>query len=138
MQEIRLEEYQIPAYLIDSTHLHFELGESGTLVKSNLQMRLNPDYPQHKGVALVLDGVELDLKRITIDGHALLATDYSIDEETLTVHKVPKCFELECVTHIKPHQNTYWKGYTNPVICSALSVRHRAFVKSPIIWTAPM
>lgn len=110
MQEIRLEEYQIPAYLIDSTHLHFELGESGTLVKSNLQMRLNPDYPQHKGVALVLDGVELDLKRITIDGHALLATDYSIDEETLTVHKVPKCFELECVTHIKPHQNTSLEG----------------------------
>lgn len=110
VREIRLEEYQVPAYLIDSTRLHFELGESGTLVKSNLQMRLNPDYPQHAGVPLVLDGVDLELKRIAIDGHNLTEDAYSIDAESLTIHKAPKCFELECVTLIKPHENTSLEG----------------------------
>lgn len=110
MRETRLDEYQVPTYLIDSTRLHFELGETGTLVKSNLQMRLNPDYTEHSGVPLVLHGVDLELKRIAIDGHALTEADYAVDEETLTIHKVPKCFEFECVTYIKPHENTSLEG----------------------------
>ncbi len=110
VREIRLAEYQVPAYLIDTTHLHFELGESGTLVKSVLQMRLNPEYPDQSGVSLVLHGVDLQLKRIAIDGHNLSDDAYAVDDETLTIHKVPKCFELECVTLIKPHENTSLEG----------------------------
>jgi len=110
VREIRLAEYQVPAYLIDTTHLHFELGESGTLVKSILQMRLNPEYPEHAGVPLVLHGVDLQLKRVAIDGHNLANDAYEVDEETLTIHKVPKCFEFECVTLIKPHENTSLEG----------------------------
>lgn len=110
VREIRLDEYQVPSYLIDTTHLHFELGETGALVKSNLQMRLNPDYPQQSGVPLVLHGVDLALKRVAIDGHTLTAEDYTVDDETLTIYKVPKCFEFECVTLIKPHENTSLEG----------------------------
>jgi len=110
VREIRLAEYQVPAYLIDTTHLHFELGESGTLVKSILQMRLNPEYPDQSGAPLVLHGVDLELKRVAIDGHNLKADAYEVDDETLIIHKVPKCFEFECVTLIKPHENTSLEG----------------------------
>jgi len=110
VREIRLDEYQVPQYLIDSTRLHFELGENATLVKSNLQMRLNPDYPEQSGVPLTLHGVDLNLRRIAIDGHTLAEADYVVEDETLTIAKVPKCFELECVTLIKPHENTSLEG----------------------------
>jgi aminopeptidase N len=110
VREIRLAEYQVPAYLIDTTHLHFELGEFGTLVKSILQMRLNPEYPDQAGVPLVLHGVDLQLKRVAIDGHNLADDAYEVDDETLIIHKVPKCFEFECVTLIKPHENTSLEG----------------------------
>ena len=110
VKEVRLDEYEVPRYLIDSTRLHFELGEAGTLVKSNLQMRLNPEYPEHNDVALLLHGADLHLRRLAIDGHELDESRYSIEDEVLTIHRVPKCFELECVTLIKPHENKSLEG----------------------------
>ncbi len=39
---IHLKDYQVPDYLIDETHLTFELYEDRTLVHAQLVMRRNP------------------------------------------------------------------------------------------------
>lgn len=119
-REIRLADYQVPSYLIDTTQLHFELGEAATLVKSNLHLRRNPECQIKGEVPLILHGVDLQLKRIAIDGKDLEQSHYHLEGETLLVHKVPKQFELECVTLIRPDQNTSLEGLykSNTMFCT--------------------
>ena len=119
-REIRLQDYRAPDYLIDCTHLHFELGDAATLVKSTLQMRRNPESDATEETPLVLDGVDLTLRRVAIDGHNLEEHEYSIDEESLTIAEVPSNFELECVTLIKPQDNKSLEGLyrSNAMFCT--------------------
>ncbi|MCF7981335.1 MAG: aminopeptidase N [Pseudomonadales bacterium] len=119
-KEVRLADYQIPSYLIDTTHLHVELEEAATLVKSNLQIRRNPKCRLEGKVPLVLHGVDLQLKRIALDGHALKPTDFQVDDETLIIPQVPKNFELECETLIRPALNTSLEGLykSNNLYCT--------------------
>ncbi len=108
--EIRLENYRVPAYLIDKTRLHFELGEAGTLVKTNLQLRRNPECEREGQVALELQGTELLLKRLVLDGKVLGASDYQVLPDALLIPEVPDEFELECVTLIHPETNSSLEG----------------------------
>ncbi len=106
---IYLKDYRVPDFLIDTTALRFELFESHALVHSTLCMRRNPEA-QNRDAALVLDGCELTLESLSIDG-ALLAEDaYRIDEESLSVDEVPDQFTLECVTRFEPQNNTSLEG----------------------------
>ncbi len=45
---IHLKDYQAPEYLIDETHLTFELYEDRTLVHAQLVMRRNPERPARR------------------------------------------------------------------------------------------
>ena len=53
---IHLKDYQAPEYLIDETHLTFELYEDRTLVHAQLVMRRNPERPAGKLPPLELHG----------------------------------------------------------------------------------
>ncbi|MFT5484323.1 MAG: aminopeptidase N [Halieaceae bacterium] len=105
---IKLSDYKVPPYLIDETHLEFELGEEYTLVRSRLSMRLNPAADTVE--PLVLDGVELELMEVEIDGKVLPPSAYHLTESTLTIATLPTAFELACVTRINPAQNTALEG----------------------------
>lgn len=106
---IYLKDYQVPDFLIDNTDLHFQLGEAATLVKSSLSIRRNPDSNK-PDAALVLQGCDLELRRLLIDGKALDSGDYYIEDETLTIPDVPDAFELLCVTCIYPQNNKSLEG----------------------------
>lgn len=108
--EIRLKDYRVPSWLIDQTRLHFELGEAGALVKANLMLRRNPECALKGPVALELQGVELELKRLVLDGKPLAAADYRVTPESLLITGVPDQFELECVTLIHPEKNKSLEG----------------------------
>jgi len=60
--------------------------------------------------ALVLDGEELELRSIKIDGRTLDSHEYSVTEESLEIAHVPDSFEIECVTWIKPQDNKRLEG----------------------------
>ncbi len=106
---IYLKDYTPPDYLIDETHLTFQLFETHTMVHSRLVMRKNPAAERHSGV-LVLNGAKLELDELVIDGRALDQAAYSVDGEELSVPGVPDDFILECVTKIKPQENTSLEG----------------------------
>ena len=104
---IRLADYAPPAYLVDTLDLTFDLREEGTRVTARSAIRARMPGA---GVALRLDGVGLELESIHIDGRALGAHEFSVDEAGLTIPRPPKSFVLEVVTRIHPARNTALEG----------------------------
>ena len=116
-QETFLADYQIPNYLIDTVHLHFELDAAKTHVRSVLSMRKNP---QSEGGDCVLDGEQLELLSIKIDGRELQGNEYQRTEKTLLLSSLPDKFELEIETLIQPDKNTALEGlyHSGSLLCT--------------------
>jgi aminopeptidase N len=107
---VRLAEYRPPGFLIDTVELIFELGDNDTRVKSRLRIRRNPNSSEHSG-ALHLDGEELALVSLTLDGEPLGANRYELPAEGgLIVPDVPDAFSLDIETRISPETNTALSG----------------------------
>ncbi|NNG02901.1 MAG: aminopeptidase N, partial [Inquilinus sp.] len=110
---IRLEDYRVPDFLIDGVDLTFDLGEEGTTVTSRLAIRRNPAAGR-PGAPLVLDGQELELVSVAVDGEAWGANRYRVDDESLTLPDMPDAFTLDVETRIEPRKNTALEGlYTS-------------------------
>lgn len=108
---VRLADYRAPDFLIDSVALSFELDEANTEVSSVMRLRRND---QATGNSLVLNGRDLELVSIKIDGHLLDAGEYELETERLSIPSVPSIFTLEIVTRIHPQDNTSLGGlYTS-------------------------
>ena len=106
---IYLKDYQVPDFLIDNTDLHFTLGEDGTQVISRLQIRRNPES-SNVNASLVLDGEDLELTALQLDGRTLAANEYQLMEGGLSIPGLPDKFSLECTTTIHPQLNTSLEG----------------------------
>src|SRR5580700_3132223 len=107
-----LAEYRPPDFVIDRVELSFNLGEDETLVRSHLAVRRNPAAgtpPLH------LDGEELELVSIALDGGALAHERYRIEADgDLTILDPPEAFALDIQVKIKPQLNTALSGlYTS-------------------------
>ena len=109
-QPVRLADYRPPAFLIDAVDLVFELEDSDTRVKSRLRIRRNPDNSDPTA-PLHLDGEELDLVSLALNGEPLGANRYqSSGEGGLTIADVPDAFTVEIETRISPKRNTALSG----------------------------
>ncbi|MFF7107051.1 aminopeptidase N [Pseudomonas sichuanensis] len=108
-QVIYLKDYQAPEYLIDETHLTFELFEDHTLVHAQLVMQRNP--ARGAGLPpLVLDGQQLELLRASLDDQELQAGDYQLDDSSLTLQPKTERFTLDTSVKIHPESNTALEG----------------------------
>ena len=114
-----LKDYKKPDYKIRTVDLTFDLDEQNTTVKSVLHLVADYDVPKG-GHPLVLDGRELELKSIKIDGEAVDERAYSLDDESLTIYNPPADFKLEIETVIHPKANTKLEGLyvSNGTFCS--------------------
>jgi aminopeptidase N len=102
-----LKDYQPPDFNISATHLEFHLDAARTRVVSRLQMHRCSADP---AAELVLDGVELDLLELRVDGRLLDAAEYEQGDETLILANLPQKFEISCVVEIDPAANTRLEG----------------------------
>ena len=107
---IRLEDYRAPDYLIDETKLHIQLNDDETLVTATLIMRRNPLDKKSGAGELILDGQELELRKVLLNGLELKSEDYRVAADHLTIYSVPDAFKLETVVAIKPQNNTSLEG----------------------------
>ncbi len=108
-QTIYLSDYKVPAYLVDTVDLRFELFEDGARVRSTLAIRRNPDS-RESAAPLELDGDSLVLESVTLDGTALSEGDYENRGDQLVIRSVPERFSLSVVTWIEPQNNTRLEG----------------------------
>lgn len=106
---IYLKDYRVPPYLIDKTELHVDLHEDLARVTTHLLLRRNPAATSATG-NLVLDGSDMHLQSISIDGRLLTDSEYVLDEEHLELSSPPEQFELQTVVEIKPQLNTSLEG----------------------------
>ena len=108
-QMIYLKDYQAPDYLIDETHLTFELFEDHTLVHAQLVMRRNP--ARGAGLpALALDGQQLELLSVSLDDIELTAEDYQLSDSHLILHPTSEQFVVDTSVRIHPESNTALEG----------------------------
>jgi aminopeptidase N len=106
---IYLKDYQAPDYLIDETHLTFELFEDHTLVHAQLVMRRNP--AAGSGLPpLQLDGQQLELLSVALDDRELSAADYQLSDSHLTLQPTSASFVIDSSVRIHPESNTALEG----------------------------
>ncbi len=109
-QPVRLQDYRPPEFLIDTVELAFALEEGETRVRARLGVRRNP-AGSDPAAPLQLDGEELELVTLTLDGEALGPNRYRLPAEGgLVIDDVPDAFTLEVETRIMPDRNTALSG----------------------------
>jgi len=106
---IRLEDYQPPAYRIDKVYLDVQLDPAATTVKATLSFSRGDGTTD--GTPLVLDGDELILKGLKLNGEDLPGTAYSAAPDRLEIPNPPAGpFELTLTTELNPDANTKLMG----------------------------
>ncbi|GGC73486.1 aminopeptidase N [Chelatococcus reniformis] len=116
---IRLEDYRPTDYLIDTVDLDFNLDPNVTKVTALLSLRPNP--LGRPNAPLVLDGDELLLNDLRLDGTPLDANAYTASPQGLTLHAPPqRPFELRIETSVNPTANTKLMGLfrSNGIYCT--------------------
>jgi len=103
---IRLGDYAPPPFRVERVDLTFHLDPRATRVQSRLELRRNA---QGRG-PLVLDGAELELLSLRLDGRLLEAGEYTCEAERLELADVPDRCVLEVETRICPEDNTSLEG----------------------------
>ncbi|MBR9913060.1 MAG: aminopeptidase N [Gammaproteobacteria bacterium] len=106
---IYLKDYKVPDFLIERTELQIHLHPAATRVRSRLELKRNPKAGS-SNAALVLDGQEMKLLSVELNGVALAAGDYEVTAESLTIHKVGQQAELITEVEINPAANTSLEG----------------------------
>jgi len=107
---IRLKDYAPPHYLIDTVELDITLHPTDTRVRATLHIR-RLDYTE-RSTPLVLDGDELRLVHIAVDGRSLQTGEYTVTEDDLKIASPPvrDTFIVEVETSVSPQSNTKLMG----------------------------
>ena len=115
---IYLKDYEPPAWRTEETHLEFDIRDGVTQVNSRLLMRRDPGVSG--AVPLVLDGEELELVSVAVDGRPLSGNEYRVGEGSLELFALPPACELSIVTRIQPEKNTALEGLykSGPIYCT--------------------
>jgi aminopeptidase N len=103
---IRRADYTAPAYWIDTVNLTFDLDPAKTRVLNKMTLRRNPDV---EAQALKLDGEELNLARVLVNGQG---ASFKMEGSRLVLDNLPLegSFDLEIFTTCTPVKNTKLMG----------------------------
>ncbi len=116
---VRLADYRPPNHLVDTVELDIRLEPERTQVKARLSLRPNPEG--RPGAALVLDGEDLEILAVMLDGIPLPRSEYVVSDRGLTIAAVPeRPFTLETTVLVDPSANTRLMGLyrSNGVYCT--------------------
>lgn len=100
----RLSAYTPPSHSIESVFLDFDLSPKRTKVRSKLAITRVSDEP------LSLDGENIELVSLKLDGKILPRTAYRLTKENLVINETPQSFTLEIETICDPSANSTLMG----------------------------
>lgn len=101
---IYLKDYQPPAFTIDTVDLDIVLQSDHAAVRGTLKVR------RQGAGELVLQGRDLTLQAVAVDGRMLKAGEYQLDAETLTIPQVPDQSIITTWVTMTPQTNTQLEG----------------------------
>jgi aminopeptidase N len=106
---VRLEDYRVPDYLIDTVELDVVLHPTATRVRATLAIKPNP--AGIAGAPLLLDGEGLTLVSLALDNAQLPADRFVATADSLTIAQPPqRRFHLAIETKLDPSANTQLMG----------------------------
>jgi len=103
---IRLRDYQPPAWRVESIELEVELGIDASEIAARLHLRRDPAQP----LPLRLDGENLQLVSIALDGRQLDTEAYRYDGSVLEIDGAHDGSVLETRARVHPAANTALEG----------------------------
>ena len=107
---ILLKDYRPSPYLIDEVFLDFKLSAKATHLIAISKLKPN-NKSDAKNAPLILDGENIKLKSVKIDGRQLTHDDYVLSDHKLHIDNVPwRPFTLEIHTICNPESNKALSG----------------------------
>ncbi len=105
-------DYKAPSFRFISVQLHFQLNAEDTRVSSIIKVMPNGSWSEETHQQLVLDGEDLELASLQVNGKA--HPFYEVKEDQLIIRQLPedgaKEFELSIETICHPKLNTKLSG----------------------------
>jgi aminopeptidase N len=103
---IHRKDYLPYPFLIPQISMEFDLDADQTWVRSTMRvLRKAPEFDD-----LVLNGEELGLISVHLNGDELTGHDYTLTESTLTIHRIPEQADVVIVSTCRPSKNTSLMG----------------------------
>jgi aminopeptidase N len=100
-------DYTAYPWTLDKARLRFEIGEDSTRVLSELRFSAIGAGGQGD---IELDGQEMELMSVSLDGRSLDKNGYSKSADKLIIHDAPDSCRLDIEVLIKPRENTALEG----------------------------
>lgn len=119
MAAVRLADYRPAPYRLERTDLIVRIHADHTLVQARLSVEPNPlaqepvpaSVASAAGPPLLLQGLDLELLELRVDGQDLAVEAYSQTDDSLTILAPPsRPFVLESVVRLQPARNTTLEG----------------------------
>jgi len=109
-------DYKEPTYFIPEVELNFDINNESVLVYNKMKVKKNGNHKSN----LVLEGVNLKLLKLLIDGKKLAEKDYTRSEENLIIKVSREEFIVEIETEINPSENTSLMGLykSDDILCT--------------------
>jgi aminopeptidase N len=101
-----LKDYKQPDFKIKDISLVFDIRDGKTVVKATTSF----ERVTKATANLTLDGQDLALTSLKLNGETLSPNRYTKDEHSLTISDVPDAFTLDVTTEIFPEKNTALEG----------------------------
>lgn len=125
-QEIRLADYQPPAFFVTKVDLVFKVLDDKVLVETTSQ------FERREGaeVDLTLDGgPHMKLVSLELNDARIEASSYELSSDKLVINSVSDAFSLKVITELLPAENTrleglYESGGNLTTQCEAEGFRH--------------
>ena len=99
-------DYQPYPWLLEQVRLRFRIGREITTVESELHFTSADGQPGR----LELDGQQMELVRVAMDGRELQPERYQLNADQLVIERAPQQFTLQLTVRIRPHDNTALEG----------------------------
>lgn len=101
-------DYQPYPYAIEHVDLTFDLHPELTRVHNIMQVQRKEHA--HDGAELVLNGEELELLAVLVNGEAWVADRYRLNDQTLSLLGLPARASVEIISQCKPSANSTLMG----------------------------
>jgi len=106
-------DYRPYPWSVDKARFRFEISEDSTKVRAELDFQSNTDQVMTSDARpgdIELDGQNMQLLSVALDGRTLADDEYSVSADKLIVHDAPPSCRLAIEVQIRPHENTALEG----------------------------